>query len=254
MSIVYGGGFTVREHIQALQQRNTTTLLQALGSADNIEADFETIEDDEFKRGKVVLNRTIQKIINYSGVGDIIPISQFSRVGGAIDRAQSRLFRDVRRSLSHIFMPLEVYAKEAMFQYEQKIVNNYIGSAIGGFIGSAIGYYYFGPVGAMALEGFFGYIGATVEKAIKDPQGHAQDVLHNPLHEGLGIPVPKPLEDAFAPSTEPSAMMTLFEDLSPYKAPPNLDPTFQFYAPNPQYAIGKIDRVRYNLYTGGYQM
>ena len=79
----------------------------------------------------MILLKTARDIARHAGISDILPLGQLSRMGGAVERAQSRLFRDMRQELAGIFVPLEVYAKSVMYHYEQLVSENYIGSSIG---------------------------------------------------------------------------------------------------------------------------
>ena len=170
------GGRTIygKEYISALQNRNKTNLLEALNSAPLIVE--EIIPEDSDTR---YLRGQITKVIK--GGGDWLGrMSGLSRIPGGLQQIaqqnQNRFMSRIEFELQSLFLPLQGFTRDILFQYESFTTQYRTGSAIGGFSGAAIGYYYLGPVGAQ-IGGVVGSLfGGLIEEAITDPN-YWEDLL-----------------------------------------------------------------------------
>lgn len=167
------GGRTIygREYISALQNRNKTNLLEALGSAPLIVEEL-IPEDSESRYMRNQITKSIK------GGGDWLGrMSGLSRIPGGLQQiaqqASNRFQSRIEFELQSLFLPLQGFTREILFEYES-LTTQYrtgagIGSFIGGFSGAALGYYYLGPKGAQVLgwigQVAGGVIGATIERA-----------------------------------------------------------------------------------------
>lgn len=234
MSITGSYTPTPAEYMRALQARNTTNLLESLGSAPIIELPFEDIRDEEWKRGQVVLKQTIRRIAQDSGVLSILPTNQLSRFGAAQAKASTRFWSDMRMQLAGISVPLERYVSGIIFEYEKKIADNYTGATLGELLGIAFGYAWFGPKGAKVFGPVFGYMGAGLEERVQARISPVErpdwmtdeqwEKYSGRFEEATGI------------------------DLDNQEGLPNGGiPVVQFFTPN-TFARDRIMRMEYNLY------
>lgn len=160
------GGRTIygKEYISALQNRNKTGLMEALGSAPLIVEEL-IPEDDETR----YLRGQITKVIK--GGGDWLGrMSGLSRIPRGLlqiaQQSQNRFQSRIEFELQSFFLPLQGVTREILFEYESFTTQYRTGSAIGGFIGAAIGFYYLGPIGAQLLGVVGSLIGGGFERAI----------------------------------------------------------------------------------------
>ena len=230
--------FEAREYISALQNRNKTDLLLFLGSAPPLAEEI-IPEDDELKRGRMILLKTARDIARHAGISDILPLGQLSRMGGAVERAQSRLFRDMRQELAGIFVPLEVYAKSVMYHYEQLVSENYVGSSIGGWAGAAIGFYYLGPSGAAAGSNFGAFVGGLIEQRLTMGQKDYIDYVKD-FWELADVPI----------------FDITGTDVTDYEPPDDgtggVPPTRYYQTPLRTYEPGRLLQLQNWLYGGGH--
>lgn len=181
--MIYG-----REYISALQNRNKTNLVELLGSAPPIVE--EIIPEDANSR---YMKDQIIKSIK-GGVGLLGRMSGLSRIPGGLQQiaqqSQDRFQSRIEFELQSLFLPLQGFTRDVLFEYESHL-NEYqtgagIGGMVGGFTGAVVGFYYLGPAGAQLL-GWLGqtmgaYIGAQFEAGITaggDPR--------NPLESFTGF-------------------------------------------------------------------
>jgi hypothetical protein len=155
--MIYG-----REYISALQNRNKTNLLEALGSAPLIVEEL-IPETSQGTYAKGVLLKSLKGGMRY--LAQQAGISQF--IGGMQNIAQQATNRMVSRfefEFETLFLPMQGWLRDIQFAYEsytsQYQMGAGIGGMIGGWVGAAVGWYFLGPIGA-AVGGWLGQIGGT---------------------------------------------------------------------------------------------
>lgn len=157
------GGRTIygREYISALQNRNKTNLVEILGSAPPIVEEI-IPEDSE--------SRNIKKQITKSIRRNLLVMSGLNRIPGGlqqiVQQSQNRFQSRVEFELQSLFLPLQGFTRDVLFEFESLTTQYQTGTAIGGFLGAAIGFYYLGPTGATIFGTIGGLVGAKFEKAI----------------------------------------------------------------------------------------
>lgn len=134
---VYG-----REYISALQNRNKTNLLEILGQAPPpVE---ELIAETTSSR---IVKTQISRALRW-GVG----LTGLTGISGGLQRisqqATNRFMNRVEFELQSLFLPLQGFTRDVLFEYES-LINQYpTGAGIGGAIGGTLGFVYLGPIGA----------------------------------------------------------------------------------------------------------
>jgi len=162
------GGRTIygREYISALQNRNKSNLLETLGSAPLIVEEL-IPEDDESR----YMRNQITKVIK--GGGDWLGrMSGLSRIPGGLQQiaqqAQNRFVSRIEFELQSLFLPLQGFTREVLFEYESYTTQYRTGSAMGSFVGAAIGFYYLGPLGGWLGQVGGSFLGASLERGIEE--------------------------------------------------------------------------------------
>jgi len=160
------GGRTIygREYISALQNRNKTNLLETLGSAPLIVEEL-IPEDSESRYIRDQMTKSLRR-----GGAWLMGMSGLNRIAGGLlqiaQQSQNRFMSRIEYELQSLFLPLQGFTRDILFQYESFTTQYRTGSGLGGFVGSVIGYYYLGPVGAQLLGGLGSLVGGAFEREI----------------------------------------------------------------------------------------
>lgn len=162
-----------REWMSALQNRNKTDLLIALGSAPPIVEELQP-ETDAKRYAKNLIIKQVMDTGRW--IGNMSGLLQLpGQLQGIAQQAQNRIMGRLEFELEQFFLPFKAWARDVVFAYEsftsQYQAGSGLGGMIGGWIGSALGWYYLGPFGA-AVFGWIGQvggalIGGVIERSLK---------------------------------------------------------------------------------------
>lgn len=181
--------FERSQYMEGLQNRNKTSLLDALGSAPPL-VEEPIPEDHDMRLVKQMIYKSLKKLGDYSGA-----MGFMSGVQQVTQQNQSRYFGQLFFGLEQIFLPLQRVFNEAQYQYEAYI-NQYQegaawGSLFGAGLGYLVGYIYLGPYGSQLL-GWIGQVGGAmiggkIQQAIEEYNAWEwiADIWGPPLDEDL---------------------------------------------------------------------